>query len=117
MTCAGAGALSDLRGLARPVPGLVATLCGLAARDGQAKSFGQAAFGFPGSSEETVDEKEMCPDCTAQGRHARRWQRSYVFNGDFVDRPCGVKLPLKAARGTQSLETIGLLLALKVGFS
>eukprot|EP00438_Fugacium_kawagutii_P011244 Skav211185 [mRNA] locus=scaffold884:195310:199667:+ [translate_table: standard] len=45
-----------------------------------------AAFGFPGSTEDTVDETQM----------------SYVFNGDFVDR------------GAHSLEVIGILLALKV---
>lgn len=45
-----------------------------------------AAFGFPGSTEDTVDETQM----------------SYVFNGDFVDR------------GSHSLEVIGMLMALKV---
>ncbi|CAE7791347.1 BSU1 [Symbiodinium sp. CCMP2456] len=45
-----------------------------------------AAFGFPGSKEDNLNDLEM----------------SYVFNGDFVDR------------GAHSLEVIGLLLALKV---
>ncbi|CAK9015631.1 unnamed protein product [Durusdinium trenchii] len=44
-----------------------------------------AAFGFPGSTEDSADD-----------------EMSYVFNGDFVDR------------GAHSLEVIGILLALKV---